>query len=103
VLINLYDTEVPADGEIFQTLLHAKHLRIELIVSSEEPEERLYDQPHDEAVLLLDGCASLWIDGRVVALQPGDFLLIPARTPHKVIRTDPGTRWLAIHSEEKLC
>ncbi len=101
--MNLFVSPIPSEGESFETLLRNDHLRIEAIVSSDTPEPICYDQPHDEAVLLLEGDAMLWIDGREIALKKGDFLLIPAHTPHKVLHTAPGTRWLAIHAKEPLC
>ncbi len=101
--MNLFDFPVPDTGEEFHTLLKNRSLRIETIVSSDTPEPLLYRQEHDEAVLLLAGGALLWIDGKEVQLQPGDFLHIPAHTPHRVLKTEKGTRWLAIHTKEPTC
>ena len=101
--MNLFDLPVPETGESFRTLLRNGSLRIEAIVSSDTPEPMLYRQEQDEAVLLLSGGAVLWIDGREVTLRPGDFLHIPARTPHRVLKTEKGTRWLAIHMKEPSC
>ncbi|NPA29411.1 MAG: cupin domain-containing protein [Epsilonproteobacteria bacterium] len=104
MLVNLFDElPVPETGETFKKLLGSQTCRIELIVSSDTPEPVLYDQEEDEAVLLIEGGATLWMDGRSVSLSPGDFLLIPAHTPHRVVQTLPGTRWLAIFSGERLC
>jgi len=103
VLKNLFDAAVPEKGEYFETLLKNDDVAIEMIVSSDTPEPVLYHPVKDEAVLLLDGEATLWIDGRHVTLKPGDFLHIPAHTPHRVLETRKGTRWLAIHTKEPLC
>ena len=100
---NLFDRKIPDTGESFETLLKNDDVAIELIVSSDRPEPILYHQQKDEAVLLLEGKATLWIDGRHVILKPGDFLHIPAGTPHKVLETENGTRWLAIHTKAPLC
>ncbi|WP_201352388.1 cupin domain-containing protein [Hydrogenimonas urashimensis] len=100
---NLFDKAVPATGESYETLLKNDDVTIELIVSSDQPEPILYHQPNDEAVLLLEGEATLWIDGRHITLKSGDFLHIPAKTPHKVLETSCGTRWLAIHTKAPLC
>jgi len=97
---NLYaDAVAPADGEAFRTLLAQSGLRIDRIVSSDRPDDGLYDQPDDEWVCLLQGMAELWIDGESVPLQAGDYCFIPAGTPHRVVRTsaDPPCLWLAVH------
>ncbi|WP_456451897.1 cupin domain-containing protein [Hydrogenimonas sp.] len=100
---NLLQTPPPEAGEYFETLLKNDRVTIELIVSSDTPEPLLYHQKHDEAVLLLEGRALLWVDGKHVTLKRGDFLHIPADTPHRVLETEAGTRWLAIHTKEPLC
>nr|WP_221237210.1 cupin domain-containing protein [Roseospira goensis] len=93
------DAAPPAAGETFETLLARGGVRLERIVSSAAPEDTLYDQPHDEWVCLLQGTATLWIAGETVTLTAGDHRLIPARTPHRVLRTaaDPPCLWLAVH------
>ncbi len=95
----------PADGEVFDELLRCRNVRIERIVSSARPEGVLYDQPQDEWVLLLQGCARLWVDGETVALGAGDHLFIPARTPHRVLETsdEPRCVWLAVHIDAGGC
>ncbi len=100
---NLFDIAVPERGEFFRKLYETGSLSIELIVSSDTPGTQIYDQPHDEAVFLLEGSATLSIEGNEVRLAAGDYLCIPAHTRHSVLKTEKGTRWLAIHSKEKLC
>jgi len=46
---------------------------------------------------LLEGKATLEIEGKKASLNKGDTLFIPARTKHKIITTQKGTLWLAIH------
>ena len=96
-------------GETFQELLRCGlgpqrgrgQVRIERIVSSATPEQVLYDQEHAEWVLLLQGRARLWVDGVARELVPGDYLLIPAHTLHRVMETSaqPPCIWLAVHLE----
>ncbi|MGE5152516.1 MAG: cupin domain-containing protein [Bdellovibrio bacteriovorus] len=95
----LADLPRPAVGEVFEDLLRRGSVRIERIVSSDHPEPVLYDQPQDEWVLLLQGAARLWRAGEELDLRAGDSLLIPARTPHRVLLTsaDPPCVWLAVH------
>lgn len=76
---------------------------VERIVSSAAPEPASYDQPQDEWVVLLAGEAALDVDGQQVELRPGDYLLLPAHTPHRVLRTSRGALWLAIHVHPERC
>ncbi len=101
-MISLNDLPVPSEGENFFPLLQNDSVTIEAIISSDHLEPKLYDQDRDEAVLLYAGKAVLEIEGREVTMKPGDILHIPAHTPHRVLRTKPGTRWLVIHSREPL-
>jgi len=89
----------PATGERFDNLMSHGRLRIERIVSSSEPEATLYDQPQDEWVVLLEGRARIELAGEPLELRPGDWVFIPAHTPHRVLSTSPQPRclWLAVH------
>lgn len=97
---NLFDG-LPAvrEGESFADLLRCRNVQVERIVSSDRPEQTLYDQVQDEWVCLLRGEAELWIDGEEVTLRAGDYRFIPAHTPHRVLRTsgNPTCIWLAVH------
>jgi quercetin dioxygenase-like cupin family protein len=88
---------VPTDGERMVELARIGGTTIETILSSADPDQNPYDQPHDEWVVLLDGTAELEVDGEPVSLGAGDWLLIPARTPHRVLATSAGARWIAVH------
>ena len=70
------------------------------------PENQWYDQDGDEWVVVLRGSARLQFDGEAapVSLQPGDYVLIPARRRHRVEWTQPGkpTVWLALHFADSL-
>lgn len=97
---NLFQqADPPPVGETFETLLETRGIHIQRIISSDRPEEVLYDQAHDEWVCLLQGEADLWIAGETLTLAAGDHCLIPARTPHQVVRTSaaPPCLWLAVH------
>ncbi len=97
---NIYDEiEMPDVGESFQTLFDGGGLRIERIVSSEYPDPKVYDQPQDEWVMLLQGHAELQIGSQRVVLARGDWVMIPARTRHRVVATrpEPNCLWLALH------
>lgn len=101
--MNLF-ADLPAGGgeELITELLRRPGVRIERIVSTGQatPEDRPYDQPHDEWVLLLAGAARLVLEGDGErTLAPGDHLLIPAGVRHWVTWTAPdvATVWLALH------
>lgn len=87
----------PAEGERFDELLRHKNLVIERIVSSSLITPQEYVQSQDEWVLLVQGEAALQVDGRSVSLKAGDYLFLPAGTPHTVERTSDGAMWLTVH------
>ncbi len=90
-------------AEVFETVLEHPAFRLERIVSTGQstPEGEWYDQEDDEWVLLLAGSAGLFFEGEKGPriMKPGDYVLIPAHTRHRVVRTDEGqaTVWLALH------
>ena len=45
---------------------------------------------------MLGGRAELEVAGTPVALEAGDWLLLPAGTPHRLTATRPGTSWLTV-------
>ncbi len=89
--------------ELFECILKQEKIVIERIVSNGHttPAGQWYNQPQDEWVILLQGQATLYFEDsqRLVILKPGDYLLIPAYTRHRVEWTIPdvSTIWLAIH------
>ncbi|WP_028456218.1 cupin domain-containing protein [Chitinilyticum litopenaei] len=87
----------PAEGERFDVLLAQRNLLIERIVSSPRIAATSYVQAQDEWVLLLQGEAVLDVAGATVALAAGDYLFLPAGTPHTVCRVSDGALWLAVH------
>lgn len=101
-LVNLLaDIPERSSSELFSTLLHHKHCRIERIVSygQSSPEDFWYDQAWDEWVLLIQGSAELDLDGQTLTLSPGDHVFIPAGQRHRVLHTSstPPAIWLAVH------
>ncbi len=91
--------------ELFETLLHAPHFKLERIVSTGQatPPGQWYDQERAEWVILLQGSAGLRIEGEeICTLSPGDHVLIPAHVRHRVEWTDPArpTVWLGLHFVE---
>ncbi len=95
--MNLFDYTTPKTGESFTTLLEHKNIKINRIVSSDNLEPIEYIQDEDEWVVVLEGEATLLIDGVEKKLTKGETLFIPAKTPHRVIETKKETLWLAVH------
>jgi len=95
--MNLFDYTLPKTGETFTTLLQHKNIEIVRIVSADTLEEKCYIQEEDEWVIVLEGEATLEIEGTATRLRRGESLLIPAHTPHRVLQTQQGTLWLAVH------
>jgi len=91
-------TSLPdTDREIFKTLLKHKNIEIKKIISNTLKTPQTFIQDEDEFVVLLKGCAKIEINGTVKKLKTGDWLFIPAKTPHTVIKTKKIAVWLAIH------
>ena len=95
---NLFDdAQAPHQGERFDELLRHRNLVVERIVSSAAITPSDYVQTQDEWVLLVHGEAELRIEGELRTLKAGDYVFLPAGTPHRVERTQAGTLWLAVH------
>jgi cupin 2 domain-containing protein len=90
-------SSAPPEGEQVTTLVSAGGFRVEQILSGRLPAPAAFTQDHDEWVMVLEGDATLIVDGEQLTLSAGDWLLLPAGCPHTVSETSPGTSWLALH------
>ncbi len=90
-------SRAPSTGETVEEVFGLHGVVIEQILSGELASPVEFDQDHDEWVVLLDGGAELELDGERCQLVPGDWVLLPRQTPHRLVRTDPASRWLAVH------
>lgn len=95
--MNIFDYTIPKNGEDFTTLLEYKNIKIVRIISSDKLEPKVYIQEEDEWVIVLEGKATMLINGEQKVLCKGDTLFIPSNTAHKVLSASSGTIWLAIH------
>ena len=99
----LRDIEATPDtGERFETLATFGGVVVEQILSAATGASvDAYDQAQDEWVVVLAGAATLEVDDAngptTVDLGPGDWLFLPAHTPHRVMATEAGTNWIAVH------
>jgi cupin 2 domain-containing protein len=87
----------PATGERFLELASFPTATIEQILSGRLAKPAVFEQAHDEWVVLLSGGAKMLVDGEELELQAGDWLVIPAGCAHTVLETQPGSSWLAVH------
>ncbi len=98
-------SEIPIDlsEEVLEVIANKRSVRIERIISfgHSSPNNYWYDQKEDEFVILLSGSAQLLFENEAECKEflPGDYMLIPAHTRHRVESTDPDEEsvWLAIH------
>ena len=97
--MNLFEIEkLPEiDNEIFKIILKHKNIEIKKIISNTIKTSKTFIQKEDEFVILLKGCAKIEINGEIKKLKAGDYLFIPANTPHTLIKTKKTAIWLAIH------
>ena len=91
------DDATPPDGERIVEVARAEGFRVECIVTGVVDTPVEYLQAHDEWVVVLSGGATLEIRGVEHRMEGGDWMLIPATTPHRLLHVVPGTRWLAVH------
>ena len=91
-------TDAPDDGERTEVLATARGVMVEQILSGVLLAPQDYDQDHDEWVVVLAGAAVLEVEGSTHEVRAGDWWLLPAGTRHRVVRTEPGTSWLAVRS-----
>jgi cupin 2 domain-containing protein len=88
----------PVRGEVVDELARlVEGARVEQILSGELDAPVDYHQGHDEWVVVLSGRAALEVDGEPIDLFAGEWVLLPAGVTHRVMRTQPGTNWLAVH------
>ncbi|MCU1460358.1 MAG: cupin [Acidimicrobiales bacterium] len=73
-------------------------VRVEQILSGELESPVDYLQDHDEWVVVLAGRAALEVGGEPVDVLAGEWVLLPKDVPHRLLKTSPGTNWLAVHA-----
>jgi cupin 2 domain-containing protein len=90
-------SEAPELGEKSEDLARLGNVTIEQTLSGELPSPVDYNQSHDEWVLVVEGAAVLEVGGNRFQLTRGDWVLLPANVPHRLVECRPGTSWLAVH------
>lgn len=90
-------TDVPAAGERIEEVLAVGNVVVEQILSGPDVDPADYLQDSDEWITLLAGAAVLDVGGERVELGPGDWVLLPAGVPHRLVEVESGSNWLAVH------
>ena len=88
----------PPAGERVERVAAFRNVVVEQILSGELHAPADYAQDHDEWVVVLAGGATLELDGETMELSAGDWLFLRAGLPHRLVRTQPGTSWLAVRA-----
>jgi cupin 2 domain-containing protein len=86
----------PADGERSVVLARGSGFTVEQILSGRLGAELEFRQDHDEWVMVVEGSAVVEVDGVPYELSRGDWMLLPAGVPHRLVSTVPGTSWVAV-------
>ncbi len=86
----------PDAGEDTFRLATLGGVKIEQILSGRLHGPVDYQEDVDEWVVLLQGGAILDVGGQLLQLGPGDWVLLPAGTAHRLVETQPGTSWLTV-------
>ncbi len=89
----------PARGETTIPVATAAGFTVEQILSGRLDGTQAYAQDHDEWVVVHAGTAVLEVGGVEHHLSAGDWWLLPAGTPHRLLRTEPATSWIAVRSD----
>ena len=89
--------DAPAHGERSHQIARMRNAVVEEILSGRLDGPVDYVQDQDEWVVVLEGGAVLDVGDEHLDLGPGDWVLLPAAVPHRLVETSPGTRWLAVH------
>ncbi len=99
---NLFDIkELPKQGEEIETVFHYNNIEIKRILSSDQLHQATFCQSEAEWVMLLEGEAKIFMNGRISVLNKGEYLFIPPMCEHTIVDVKEGTVWLAIHIYDK--
>ena len=91
-------SSAPGHGERAEALARPGGVLVAQVVSGQLGAPVDYDQDHDEWAVVLSGAAVLEVAGERVDLAGGDWVLLPAHVPHRLVEVRPGTSWLTVHA-----
>ena len=84
---NIFDgISAVGEEEKFDLLMKGTHYRIDRIVSSghSSPQGFWYDQEDDEWILLVQGKATLEVEGKFIDMKAGDYMFLPKNCKHRI-------------------
>ena len=87
---NIFDgITAVGEEEQFDLLMKGTHYRIDRIVSSghSSPQGFWYDQEDDEWILLVQGKATLEVEGKFIEMKAGDYMFLPKNCKHRIEKT----------------
>ena len=88
--------------EIFEELFEKDAVKIKKITSPKNFKSEIFIQDEEEWVMVLQGSAELEISGKKINLNKDDYVFIPRKAPHQILKTsgDIETVWLAVYLSE---
>lgn len=90
--------DAPDRGELIEPVAAIGGVAIEQILSGRLDSPLDYNQAHDEWVVVLSGRAVVEVEDEPNVLVSGSWIFLPAAVRHRLVDTDPGTSWLALHA-----
>ena len=90
--------DAPDRGELIEQVAAIGGVAIQQILSGRLDSAQDYSQAHDEWVLVLSGRAVVEVEGKPKVLVSGSWMFIPAGVHHRLVETEAGTSWLALHA-----
>ena len=90
-------SDAPERGERVEPIVSSHGVVVEHVLSGRLDVPVDFLQGHDEWVVVLDGQAQIEMEGEAMSLKAGDWVSIPAGVPHRVVKTERATSWLAVH------
>ena len=90
--------DAPDRGELTEPVARIGGVSVEQILSGRVDSPQDYDQAYDEWVIVLSGRAVVEVEGKPNVLVSGNWMFLPAGVHHRLVETEAGTSWLALHA-----
>lgn len=90
--------DAPDRGELIEPVARIGGVAVEQILSGRLDAPQDYNQAEDEWVIVLSGRAVVEVEGQRKVLVSGSWMFLPAGVHHRLVDTEAGTSWLALHA-----